>query len=152
MPAAYPTSGGTLKGYLPGIAPMVAQVACSHSPITLTRRCLLQADSVYSRPTRVSDSPRWFGKTAKIEVHRYAASGKVKYASLHDFRRSFGERWSDRVMPVVLKELMRHSQIETTLRYYVGQDATRTADILWKAHENARQTANDATEPKESIA
>ena len=51
---------------------------------------------------------------------------KVKYASAHDMRRSFGERWASRVMPQVLMELMRHESIDTTLRYYVGRNAQQT--------------------------
>jgi hypothetical protein len=30
---------------------------------------------------------------------------------------------------------MRHSRIETTMRYYIGQNAERTADELWAAIE-----------------
>ena len=62
-------------------------------------------------------------------------------ASAHDLRRSFGFRWSRRVMPAVLKELMRHESIETTMRYYVGQNAESTADTLWECHERATQPA-----------
>jgi integrase len=58
---------------------------------------------------------------------------KVKWASAHDLRRSFGDRWAVRVMPQVLQELMRHESIETTLRYYVGRSAQATAGILWEA-------------------
>ncbi len=55
-----------------------------------------------------------------------------KFASAHDLRRAFGHRWSRKVMPAVLKELMRHSSIETTMTYYVGQNAQATAAELWK--------------------
>jgi integrase len=58
---------------------------------------------------------------------------RKKYASAHDLRRSFGDRWAPRVMPAVLKELMRHESIETTLRYYVGTNAERTAEVCWAA-------------------
>src|SRR5262249_8398083 len=58
---------------------------------------------------------------------------KVKYASAHDLRRSFGERWAARVMPQILMQLMRHASIDTTLRYYVGQNAEKAADVLWDA-------------------
>jgi integrase len=37
-------------------------------------------------------------------------------------------------MPNVLQELMRHDNIQTTMRYYVGQNAQRTSAILWEAH------------------
>jgi hypothetical protein len=32
---------------------------------------------------------------------------------------------------------MRHESIETTLRFYVGTNAERTADACWDAFENA---------------
>lgn len=75
------------------------------------------------------------GKTALVVVDERVRRGKVrvKYASAQDLRRSFGERWSPRVMPQVLMELMRHDSIETTLKYYVGRNAERTADVLWAA-------------------
>lgn len=56
-----------------------------------------------------------------------------KFASAHDLRRAFGFRWSRLVMPPTLKELMRHTDISTTMRYYVGQNAQATADELWRA-------------------
>jgi integrase len=62
----------------------------------------------------------------------------VKFASAHDLRRSFGERWSERVLPKVLMELMRHESIATTMRFYVGQNAQRTADAAWAAYELAQ--------------
>jgi hypothetical protein len=62
----------------------------------------------------------------------------VKYASAHDLRRSFGERWAERVLPKVLMELMRHESIGTTMRFYVGQNAQRTADAAWAAYESAK--------------
>ncbi len=61
----------------------------------------------------------------------------VKYASCHDLRRSFGFRWSERVDTFKLQELMRHSDIETTRRYYVGRNAQGTAASLWAARERA---------------
>ncbi|HMP08139.1 MAG TPA: hypothetical protein PJ982_17460, partial [Lacipirellulaceae bacterium] len=39
-----------------------------------------------------------------------------EFASAHDLRRSFGFRWSRRVMPTILRELMRHESIDTTMR------------------------------------
>ena len=40
-------------------------------------------------------------------------------------------------MPTVLRELMRHESLETTMRYYVGQNAEATADELWRVVEAA---------------
>ena len=75
------------------------------------------------------------GKKAKVKVSTHPKTGKVKFASAHDLRRSFGERWARLVMPQVLKELMRHESIETTMKYYVGHNAQLTADALWLAYE-----------------
>ena len=95
------------------------------------------------------------GKMANVKVFSKPLvkdakeNGKVKFASAHDLRRSFGERWASRVMPVVLQELMRHDSIDTTMRYYVGRNAQSTAKILWQAHmEVAGNTSsNRAAEP-----
>ncbi len=46
-----------------------------------------------------------------------------KYASAHDFRGSFGERWAKIVMPAVLQRMMRHKSILTTMRYCATGDA-----------------------------
>nr|WP_261360773.1 site-specific integrase [Aeoliella straminimaris] len=74
------------------------------------------------------------GKAANIVVH----SKSGKFASAHDLRRSFGRRWSRKVMPAVLKELMRHASIQTTMEYYVGDDAQRTAAELWESDLGVR--------------
>jgi hypothetical protein len=47
-----------------------------------------------------------------------------------------------RVLPQVLMELMRHESIETTMSYYVGRNAERTADALWAAVEEKPLRAN----------
>jgi hypothetical protein len=47
-------------------------------------------------------------------------------------------------MPNVLQELMRHESINTTMKYYVGQNAKRTASILWEAHR--AQPSGDTVE------
>ena len=36
-------------------------------------------------------------------------------------------------MPTVLRELMRHASINTTMAYYVGTNAEATADAIWAA-------------------
>jgi integrase len=67
------------------------------------------------------------GEAAGIVVSR---KPKLKYASAHDLRRAFGTRWAKLVTPAVLKDLMRHRQIETTMKYYVGSEAQDTAQLL----------------------
>lgn len=75
------------------------------------------------------------GKAANVVVKQRQKKGKLvnEYASAHDLRRSFGFRWSRLVMPTILRELMRHESIETTMTYYVGQNAEATADALYEA-------------------
>jgi len=85
---------------------------------------------------RVSRLIGRIGEKAGVKV-KTDTDGTVKYASAHDLRRSFGERWASRVMPQVLKELMRHESIDTTMRYYVGRNAQVTAAVLWDAHKAA---------------
>ncbi len=90
------------------------------------------------------------GRAAGVVVRADAKTGKVKHASAHDLRRSFGERWAGRIMPADLKELMRHESIDTTLRYYVGNNARRTAKTLWTAHKQAKnvnKNVNTASAP-----
>jgi len=61
----------------------------------------------------------------------------TKHVSVHDLRRSFGVRWSERLLPQQLQGLMRHESIETTFRYYVGKDADRIARIMWESYRRA---------------
>jgi len=68
------------------------------------------------------------GKAANVVVDK--KGDKVTFASAHDLRRSFGFRWSRRVMPPLLQELMRHETIQTTMKFYVGQNAQSTAAEL----------------------
>ena len=84
-------------------------------------------------PHRVGELVSAIGKAAGVKVHTDPRTGRLKYASAHDLRRSFGERWSSRVMPQVLIELMRHESIETTLKFYVGRNAEKTAETLYEA-------------------
>ena len=71
------------------------------------------------------------GEVAGIVVDR--KRDRLSFASAHDFRRAFGARWSRRVMPAVLMELMRHESIDTTMKFYVGQNAESTAETLYAA-------------------
>jgi integrase len=87
----------------------------------------------FARKDTVSKVVTEIGQTAGVKVNTDPRTGKIKYASAHDLRRSFGERWAARVMPQVLMQLMRHESIETTMRYYVGRNAETTADVLYAA-------------------
>jgi integrase len=70
------------------------------------------------------------GEKAGVVVNR----SEDKFASAHDLRRAFGTRWASRVKPATLKLLMRHQSIDTTLKYYVAQDADEIADELWQEY------------------
>ena len=78
------------------------------------------------------------GVKAGVKVN--ADTGKC--ASAHDFRRAFGQRWPARVMPQILMQLMRHEDISTTMKYYVGKEVDATADVLWAAIEKKPEQGN----------
>jgi integrase len=78
------------------------------------------------------------GELARVGVHTDSKTGKVKNASAHDLRRSFGNRWARRVTTAVLQKLMRHESIETTMGYYVDFDTDELAEDLYKAHDAAK--------------
>ena len=77
------------------------------------------------------------GRIANVRVSQ--GSQKLKFASAHDLRRAFGTRWATRVMPPILKELMRHENIATTLKYYGDLEAEKTAGVAGEAYEAAQQ-------------
>src|SRR5690606_16932690 len=84
------------------------------------------------------------GKLAKVKV------AETKFASAHDLRRSFGTRWAKKVMPVTLQRLMRHADVSTTMRYYVGQDADQFADVLWDAVSREGDRSGDTGAARET--
>ena len=85
---------------------------------------------------RVSKIISKIGEKADVVVHVETKSGSKKFASAHDFRRAFGDRWALRVMPPVLMQLMRHESIDTTMRFYVGRSIDATTEVLWEAYRN----------------
>ena len=90
-------------------------------------------DGIISRVDTASKVICAIGEAARVVVHK-TEGGKVKYASAHDCRRSFGFRWSRRIMPPELMELMRHESVQTSMQFYVGRNAESTADRLWEAY------------------
>ncbi len=93
---------------------------------------------------RVSRIISKIGRAANVIVDQ----AKDKPATAHDLRRSFGQRWAALVMPQVLMELMRHESIDTTLKYYVGRNAQRTAKVLREAYEQANRTKKESDEQR----
>ena len=86
------------------------------------------------------------GKAANVKVAE-SKRGKVKYAIAHDLRRAFGFRWSQRVMPAVLQQMMRHESIQTTMEFYVGRNSEAAAEAIWSALANI--PANTSPKPAE---
>jgi integrase len=84
------------------------------------------------------------GEAAGIKVRD--DDGVPVFASAHDLRRSFGFRWSKRVMPPILQRLMRHRDIHTTLTFYAQATDDEVGDAVWAANwsASANDPANDA--------
>ena len=80
------------------------------------------------------------GELARVVVHTHPKTGKVKFASAHDLRRSFGTRWAKVYSSTVLQQLMRHESISTTLTFYVDLDADALAETVWEGHEAKKGT------------
>ena len=102
---------------------------CSTTPLEHRKGCVFHVGNRKSNMTsrKIGDKIAAIGREAGVIVD--AESGKC--ASCHDLRRSFGSRWARKVMPLVLKSLMRHHSLDTTLRFYVSLDAADTAGELW---------------------
>jgi integrase len=78
--------------------------------------------------TRLEREISQCGELAEIVVN-----SNGKFASAHDLRRTFGTRWALKVLPQVLRTLMRHSDIKTTLDYYVDMRADDIAETIYKS-------------------
>ena len=75
--------------------------------------------------------------TAKKIVDKIGKESEImvndsKYVTAHDLRRTFATKWALKVHPIVLKAMMRHKTMATTMQYYVDIDADDVADELWK--------------------
>lgn len=78
------------------------------------------------------DNVRPRQKTVGKGKNKRTITSTTKTASIHDFRRSFGTRWSMKpgVTPQVLMRLMRHSDIKVTMEYYVDADLKSIAEVI----------------------
>lgn len=65
------------------------------------------------------------------EASGVVVSSTGKFCSAHDLRRTFGLRWSQKLMPAELQQLMRHEDIATTMKFYALVEATSFAERLW---------------------
>lgn len=66
-----------------------------------------------------------------------------KHLTAHDLRRTFGNRWALRVHPLLLRAMMRHRTMETTLRYYVDLQLDQLGEALWGGSQNGSQTQTE---------
>ena len=100
--------------------------------------------SEFMRSDTCSDILCRIGRKSKIVVAEYrpkpgAKEPRRKYASAHDFRRTFGTRWAPLVTPQQLQQLMRHSSIETTMTFYVK---TETKEVERATQDAMHQLTN----------
>ena len=95
---------------------------------------LLTKTGQLAKPSRHSIGPRVgaIGRAAGVVTDQREKKGEIvkEFASAHDLRRAFGQRWSRKVPSMVLKELMRHASVTTTEKYYVDINAQETAKFL----------------------
>lgn len=89
-----------------------------------------RARKVSRRVDTVSDWIVDVGEKAGVKVDQ--KDGQPVYASAHDLRRAFGDRWSRIVEPLELRDLMRHASVATTEQFYLAKRAKRTATSLRK--------------------
>lgn len=121
------------KGHQDRLLPMTPDFAemLVQTPAEARRGKVFRLDGLQTKtaitPARVSRIVGKIGKRANVLVNKSTG----KYATAHDLRRSFGTRWAARVKPATLQLLMRHESIETTMKYYVAQDADDVAEELW---------------------
>lgn len=100
------------------------------------------------RPDAASKLISRIGELAKIQVAIYSpvegeTEPRIKFASAHDLRRSFADRWTDTVSEDQLKELMRHRDIETTRQFYAKQRAERVEQSLNEAMQRNSDISSD---------
>ena len=129
----------------PEFAELLAQVPTEARKGRVFRPAARRKDTQTPQRHRVGELIGAMGEAAGIIVDTDPKTGNAtKFASAHDLRRSFGQRWAKRVMPAVLQTLMRHASIQTTMQYYVSIEAEVTADILWEATGNNLGNSRDS--------
>lgn len=109
-------------------------------------RPLGQDGQVITNETNLSRTISEFGEAANIVVN----SKSGKFASAQDLRRTYGTRWAPHVHPLVLKELMRHSSLQTTEEYYIGLNTQVMAEELWKKTAKPKVTKKVTPKPDDS--
>lgn len=85
--------------------------------------------SIYTWSHTISD----FGRRAGIVVDQNERTEKKKCASAHDLRRSFLDRWKNKVDAAILQVIARHESLNTTQTYYLSNQAEQVAQAIWEA-------------------
>lgn len=94
-----------------------------------------------TRTDTVSKRIAAMGRAAKV-VSGTNTRGEPVYASAHDFRRSFGDRWAPVLQPADLQKLMRHRSFTTTLQHYVSVRAHDVGERINKAFKERIDGSN----------
>lgn len=106
----------------------------------------------YGRRMRLDSTSKVIDKIGRKAGVRVSVEGRAaKFASAHDLRRAFGFRWAMRVMPAVLKELMRHEDVATTMQFYVGHEAEAVADVIWGLTDTFTDTRAISPAPRDAV-
>jgi len=95
---------------------------------------------------RVDTVSNWIvdiGQAAKVKVDE--KDGTEKFASSHDIRRAFGTRWAKIVPSGILQQLMRHSSVETTMKFYVNITAK---DTLAEVRRHLKKNLGNQNSPE----
>ena len=145
--------GDLEKGHKDRLLPLAPEFVRLLGSVPKTQRTgrvfkLPRVDGKQGEPTkdRVSKTITKIGAKANVIVDTN------KTASAHDLRRSFGERWASKLMPADLMEIMRHESIETTMKYYVGKNAERTAAIMDTVEkQSTKQDARYLSKPTRAL-
>ncbi len=107
---------------------------------------------LHARRRLVGPTVSAIGEKAGVVVDERVKGGETvrKFASAHDLRRAFGLRWSRKLHPADLQKLMRHTDLYTTMKFYVGQNAESTADAIWATECDTLCDTSDSSKNVES--
>ena len=135
--------GGDQKNGETQLYPVVddfAEFLLATPPVDRTGFVFNPANTKNAVSRRVDTVSNWIvavGEKAGVKVDQKTLAKKGEepeirniYASAHDFRRAFGTRWASIVPPMVLRDLMRHSSVETTEKFYININAKKTVEML----------------------
>ena len=101
-----------------------------------------------NRVGRVFGLPTTRTDNASAVISQIAKAAKVN-GSAHDLRRSFACRWARRLPAQALQRLMRHSSLQTTMRFYATGDIG-LEDALWAVSGDISGDKRGSSDPLEA--